>query len=108
MAGSSQSGPQVRRRKADPRRHAEAELLSASRRIADGRDAESERQLRSIPNVDDGSWMPGAQIPQESRDAKPAANARQGGRSRRPALHQHIGGWVAAVNPLSAALCSLE
>ncbi len=30
VAGSSQSGPQVRRRKADLRRHAEAEFSSAS------------------------------------------------------------------------------
>src|SRR5688572_21171056 len=36
MAGSSRSGPQTRRRKADIRRPAEAELSSASRRTADG------------------------------------------------------------------------
>lgn len=40
MAESSQSGPQVRRRKADLCRHAEAEFSSASRRPAAGRQCE--------------------------------------------------------------------
>jgi hypothetical protein len=38
LAGSSRTGPQVRRWKADIRRRAEAEFSSASRRAADGRD----------------------------------------------------------------------